>query len=95
VNKEAEESRNLIAQLAQAARLDWSIGPGYDGEPDLLVPSDRPCPCKGSGQFPDGLPCPVHDTESLAAGRGCGDPKKMGVYPVYGNDGKTDRERGM
>lgn len=107
----SEESRALVEKLAEAARLDWnlhdgwSIGPGYDGEPDLLVPtgsgsgsslpSGRPCPCEGTGQFPDGLPCPVHGNpdESLGAGNACGEDP--GVYPAYGNRGRGDGERGL
>ena len=101
MNKEAEESRKLCDQLFRALAprpedglADWSIGPGYDGEPDLLVPSGRPCPCKGSGQFPDGLPCPVHSSMKTPAA-GSDNPKANGTYPVYGNSAKNERESGI
>ena len=90
-----DEFTSFLAQLVQAARLDWDVGPGYDGEPDLLVPSGKPCPCSGSGQFPDGLPCPIHDSRSLGAGNNAEDPKANGTFPVYGNSNRKNPFNGF
>jgi hypothetical protein len=77
MNKEAEESRNLCDQLFRA----------------LAPRPEDYCPCELTGQFPDGLPCPVHGepVKTVAAD----DPKANGTYPTYGNSAKNERESGF
>jgi hypothetical protein len=78
MNKEAEESRNLCDQLLRA----------------LAPRPEDYCPCELTGQFPDGLPCPVHSSGKTPAA-GSDDPKANGTYPTYGNDAKNERESGL